>query len=273
MNDKTMLSMIFRNNLPRNPEKFRSLVEENLVKFFRFENYKHQEIEAYFKQMGDIIFSEKNDRKITGNLNRLYYELEFGNDWIDITPQFLKSNWANGNLRRMGKAYIEPSEEMEIELKTLKNKNVNVGGKIKEKNNRINKYYIISVKLNSDCYRHIKLPVDTTLEQFADTIIYSFDFMNDHAHAFFMDNISWSKEDCYYSTLIDEEDKYRHTSDYTLDVVEVGYEFRFIFDFGDEWTFQCKVLKEEEEETINYLEIIKTVGDSPEQYPNYDEFE
>lgn len=34
-----------------------------------------------------------------------------------------------------------------------------------------------------------------------------------------------------------------------------------------------KNVKEEEEENINYHEIIKTVGESPQQYPDYEEFE
>ncbi|MEB8419027.1 plasmid pRiA4b ORF-3 family protein [Enterococcus casseliflavus] len=66
------------------------------------------------------------------------------------------------------------------------------------------------------------------------------------------------------------DDEYRHTCDYKLCQLGLkkGDTFKFIFDFGDDWRFQCKVLRiiydDMEEE-----KIIKRVGKSPEQYPDY----
>ncbi|MDS5309291.1 hypothetical protein RLC09_00255 [Streptococcus pneumoniae] len=46
----------------------------------------------------------------------------------------------------------------------------------------------------------------------------------------------------------------------------------FIFDFGDEWRFECQVLREiETEDQEAYL--VRSVGTSPEQYPDYDGFD
>ncbi|HEU8086858.1 TPA: hypothetical protein VWI20_000768, partial [Streptococcus pneumoniae] len=46
----------------------------------------------------------------------------------------------------------------------------------------------------------------------------------------------------------------------------------FIFDFGDEWRFECQVLREiETEDEEAYL--VRSVGTSPEQYPDYDGFD
>ena len=52
--------------------------------------------------------------------------------------------------------------------------------------------------------------------------------------------------------------------------LEKGQKFKYLFDFGDEWLFQCKVLRVLEEETTG-AEVIRSVGDSPQQYPMYDE--
>ncbi len=133
------------------------------------------------------------------------------------------------------------------------------------------KSIILSVSVATGCYRHIRVSVNETLEGLADIIIWAFDFDNDHAHAFFMDNKAWSDYDCYYMAEMDEGEEYRHTCDVTLSQLRLQKDnkFKFIFDFGDEWEFQCKVLRIIEEDTAE-AEIIKSVGESPEQYPIYE---
>lgn len=103
----------------------------------------------------------------------------------------------------------------------------------------------------------------------ADVIITAFGFDNDHAHAFFMDNKSWSKEDCYYMREVDFDMKFRHTNDHCIYelALQEGDLFRFVFDFGDDWTFQCKVIGIEDEDTKK-PELLRSVGEAPEQYPN-----
>lgn len=44
-----------------------------------------------------------------------------------------------------------------------------------------------------------------------------------------------------------------------------GDKFKYLFDFGDEWRFQCRVMQELEEKT-KYFRVIKAVGDPPAQY-------
>ena len=51
-----------------------------------------------------------------------------------------------------------------------------------------------------------------------------------------------------------------------------GQKFKYVFDFGDEWEFQCKVLRELEEDAKTPL-VIRSVGESPEQYPEWEEYE
>lgn len=144
--------------------------------------------------------------------------------------------------------------------------------------------YVISVSVGVGCYRHIRLPSDATLEDLSDAILCAFGFMNDHAHAFFMDNREWSDNDCYYCEFVDEDEEYRHTCDYKLNrVLQIGSKFKYVFDFGDNWSFDCKVLRETEgipaddvEDDASdadgiMIEIVREKGEAPVQYPAWDE--
>ena len=54
--------------------------------------------------------------------------------------------------------------------------------------------------------------------------------------------------------------------------LEKGDKFKYLFDFGDEWRFQCRVMQELEEKTKSFR-VIKAVGDPPAQYPGWDDEE
>jgi len=125
--------------------------------------------------------------------------------------------------------------------------------------------YIISVSAGAGCYRHIKISSRATLFELHEAIIDAFEFMDDHAHAFFMDNIAWSDEKSYFSDMIEEEERF--TTDYTLDKVGINEDkkFKYIFDFGDEWIFQCRVLKILNKK-MGSPEIIRSKGNPPSQY-------
>ena len=49
-----------------------------------------------------------------------------------------------------------------------------------------------------------------------------------------------------------------------------GRKFKYVFDFGDDWTFQCRVLRELDEITAEPV-IIRKKGEAPPQYPEWDE--
>ena len=132
--------------------------------------------------------------------------------------------------------------------------------------------WVISVTLKTGCYRHIQIPKKDTLVVLADVILWSFDFENDHAHAFFMDNVAWSHADSYFLSFVSDDGEERYTENVYLDILSVKQKFKFIFDFGDEWRFECQVLREiaaEDEEAY----IVREVGTPPEQYPDYDSFD
>ena len=132
------------------------------------------------------------------------------------------------------------------------------------------KSYVISASLGAGCYRHIRIGEQETLDRRHEAILDAFDFDDDHAHAFFLDDRYWSSVRAYYSDYVDDAEKY--SSDVTLRQLrlEKGDKFKFLFDFGDEWRFQCKVLRELEERT-DIPGVVRTVGEAPAQYPDREE--
>ena len=48
-----------------------------------------------------------------------------------------------------------------------------------------------------------------------------------------------------------------------------GKKFKYLFDFGENWLFQCRVLKE-----LDFRpkpRVVRVKGEAPEQYPNYED--
>ena len=134
--------------------------------------------------------------------------------------------------------------------------------------------YVISVSAGTGCYRHIQISKTATLYKLHKAIISAFDFEDDHAHAFFMDNKYWSDYAAFFSMKMQGDE--RLTKSFKLEKIGIskGNQFKYVFDFGDEWRFQCKVLRELDVQT-DIPGVIRRVGESPEQYPEpeYDEEE
>ena len=129
---------------------------------------------------------------------------------------------------------------------------------------------VISVSLDTGCYRHIQISSHATLEDLSDEILAAFEFDNDHAHGFFMDNRAFSHTHAYYMRGIDED--FPATDETTLveTGLQTGQKFKYVFDFGEEWIFQCRVLKELDEITA-FPRIVRMKGEPPEQYPDWDD--
>lgn len=129
--------------------------------------------------------------------------------------------------------------------------------------------YVISVSLGTGCYRHIQINGNSTLEELHQVILDAFEFDDDHAHAFFMTNREWDTQGAFYASFL--EDMRRYTSDYILNHFdfEKGDKFKYVFDFGDNWVFQCKILREENS-VVESPVVLKSVGVAPLQY-GYDE--
>lgn len=146
-----------------------------------------------------------------------------------------------------------------------------------KRNKYSNQSLVLSVSLGRGCYRHIKVSACSTLEDLADMILQAFEFDNDHMYAFFMDDKLWSESKAYYCDS-ENMDKPFGTSKQSINTKLGAFEFepkekfKFLFDFGDEWVFQCKVLKVLEEETTGF-QVVKRTGEAPAQYPDWEDEE
>ena len=134
------------------------------------------------------------------------------------------------------------------------------------------KSLILSVSVGVGCYRHIQISEDATLLKLSSAILNAFEFFDDHLHSFFMNNRAWDQAAEYACPGGDlDEDGVRGSSDKAkLSQFRLGKgdKFLYIFDYGDEWRFQIKVLRVIEDATKIPF-VLKRVGEVS-QY-GYDE--
>jgi hypothetical protein len=144
---------------------------------------------------------------------------------------------------------------------------------IREKTFEAGTYYL-KVALDKKLYRVIAIDGDATFDDLHDVIQDAFDFYDDHLYAFFMDGRPWSQSgDVFWSPNNDEG--------VLADEVRIGeaklYEgksFLYLFDFGSEWHFKVTVQAiKTDEELPKEPKIVESVGESPEQYDDWEEEE
>lgn len=131
---------------------------------------------------------------------------------------------------------------------------------------------VISVSLGQGCYRHIQISCDSLLSDLHTAIIDAFEFDDDHAHAFFMDNKKWSRRESYYSEGMESNRQSTSRNRLFEAGIYKGKAFKYLFDFGDEWLFQCKVLRMIQGETP-YPMVVRSKGKAPSQYGWDDDWE
>ena len=128
--------------------------------------------------------------------------------------------------------------------------------------------YVISVRLYKGCYRHIQIDGDQKLLTLAKAIINAFDFDGDHLCAFYIDNKLHSSDSYEINPTVGTQYHNERADNTTLNDLSLvkGKKFLFEYDFGASWIFHCTVLKVLDKETSGRFEIIKSVGESPEEY-------
>ena len=77
MNDRTMYSLIFRNKLPRKADKFAELIKEAIPYTMEVGGFNNPEIDKYMVGVDEIFFAEKLDLQMTGNLTRMFLDMEY----------------------------------------------------------------------------------------------------------------------------------------------------------------------------------------------------
>lgn len=137
-----------------------------------------------------------------------------------------------------------------------------------EKQEKATFSYVFSVSLGTGLYRHIRISAADTLEDLHYAILDAFGFEEDgHLYAFTLPG-----KKSYVSPYADS-DKGENAAEHTIaEVLQVGSKCTYTFDFGDNWVFTCKVLRQIEEPTETPV-VIRKKGENPVQYPNYNEEE
>ncbi|MHB8127192.1 MAG: IS1096 element passenger TnpR family protein [Desulfitobacteriaceae bacterium] len=130
--------------------------------------------------------------------------------------------------------------------------------------------YTFKVLLNKKTWRRIVLSGKHTLEDMHMIIQEAFEFNNDHLYSFFMDGKAWS-HNSFKCTYVDQ-------GPYVTEAIigelglESGDEILYLFDYGDQWEFKV-LLEHKDEGGSRVLKPVITArhGESPEQYPSWDE--
>ena len=124
------------------------------------------------------------------------------------------------------------------------------------------KSLVLSVSAGPGCYRHIRISENATLFRLHETILDCFDFFDDHMHAFFMDNRAWCNDANFICPGGDLDFAQGFSDKVKLSRFHLGKgdKFLYIFDFGDDWRFQIRVLRIVDEPTKTPI-VLKSVGE------------
>ena len=141
----------------------------------------------------------------------------------------------------------------------------------------------------SKVYRIIEATGNCSFDDLHETIFNAFDRYDPHLYSFFLTRKGTKNLRAIFNApefthpmnledLWDIGTKERYDAQKTkigsLDLNEKE-KFYYLFDFGDDWWHEVTVLTIQTPKTVQaYPRIVKKVGESPEQYPNYeDEYE
>ena len=130
--------------------------------------------------------------------------------------------------------------------------------------------YELEIRLRGyRCERTIRIGSSSLLAELHDYIQKLYNFDDDHLYCF---TFGAGRRKMEFAR--PEADGEYSAADVTLGELGLvkGQEFTYLFDFGDKWLFTIKV-KGCQEGTLAEPEMIKAVGEPPEQYPNWDEEE
>ena len=133
--------------------------------------------------------------------------------------------------------------------------------------------YVLKVELGKS-YRKFAAPGDTTLDDLAYKILGAFYFDCDHLYQFIYKSRYGITEYVEGSHPYLDKEYESATESTTLNDLPLfaGMEFIFHFDFGDDWKFNIFVESLSIKKTgFTKLKLTEEKGDSPEQYPNWDE--
>ena len=134
--------------------------------------------------------------------------------------------------------------------------------------------YVFNVSLEH-AWRTIEIHGSYSLEELADTILYFFDFENDHLHNFtFIDPKGISREYTHIAMMDALENEVDgSTKETTIESLPITLytEMVFLFDFGDSWEFKLELMGIKNNARSKKIVQTRGLGEAPKQYPDWDE--
>ncbi len=136
-----------------------------------------------------------------------------------------------------------------------------------------NYIFKVALKYDPEIWRSIQMTDKHTLDDLHLAIQMAFNFGNDHLYSFFPDGKKYSKI-AYHDP--------RASDGFSADEITLGEMplqenqiMLYLFDYGDTWLFDVQLEKIEERSTKKQPKpkLLESNGESPEQYPYYDEDE
>jgi hypothetical protein len=143
----------------------------------------------------------------------------------------------------------------------------------------------VSIMGIPNLYRIIEASENCTFDDFHDAIFQAFDRFEEHLYSFFITRKDTNNTGAIYNAPeITHPMSVEHTMDFgrrrkstaRTRIGDIGLNekdvFHYLFDFGDDWWHRIKVQSiNETKSKKKHIKLIKTVGESPPQYPDYDE--
>ena len=125
--------------------------------------------------------------------------------------------------------------------------------------------------VGEQCIRMIEIDSSAVLEDVHFAIQKAVNFDNDHLYAFYISRTDRSRDKDY----LDEENGmiYEITLE-ELFPLEKRKQLYYLFDFGDTWLFKLSRSRKKPSapvEGVEYPRIIESIGESPDQYPSYED--
>lgn len=134
-------------------------------------------------------------------------------------------------------------------------------------------------------YRIIEVSENCTFDDLHDAIFQAFDRFDEHLYSFFITRKDIKDIRSIYDApeiahpmslgdIIGFEKMKKSTAKTRIGDADLNEKdvFHYLFDFGDDWWHRIKVQNiNETKSNKKYLKIIKSVGESPPQYPDYND--
>ena len=234
----------------------------------------------------NISFVKSSNRSVVSSMNQMSAELQCYK--TSKEDELAAAVLLNHSLRTYGKKHDRPARFLSNYNKS--SSKIIQHNEFKKtttsKNAFLGKIECVNDYRNHKSYKKVEVLEETTLLELCADILVMFDFDNDHMHQFYLSKTGapYNRENIILNGSIDSSD---------MDFMDPDEQFNFeqtitvkeaidiepsrflcmIFDFGEDWVFKISKYKKEVEfdSKKEYPFIVKTIGDNPIQYPDFDD--